>query len=326
MIQNDKLSFLKGFLGQCKFNHNTKEAEFFCPSCKHHKQKLAVNIDTDVYQCWVCGKKGTILSLLYDVKVPSEKISSYISVFKPKNVNKKSGIRCVQVLIGNQYVPSLPKEYQPLSTSKNSFFCKNAFAYLKSRDLPEDYILKYKLGFCSTGEYTNRIIIPSFDKEGNLNFFTGRDITGQSSIPYLNDIKNMPKGYKNTIIVNELNVDFSKTVIITEGFFDMFKSVPNTVPLCGSSFTKEGLLFNTLVQNQSDVILALDPDAFFKKTLKMASLMLSYGLNVRSADFRPFKDLGKMTKEEGTARIANARELNEVIIRRYKLKGLFKDD
>lgn len=323
-MTNEKLTFLKAIFGNCKYSTNTKEAEFYCFYCKHHKNKLSINIETDIFHCWVCNKSGTVLSLLKDFKAPSGKITHYIATFKPKIY--KSNPRCAQIFLGpNYYNPSLPSEYQALVSSRNSIMCKRAFDYLNSRGVTESQILHYKLGFCAVGDYANRILIPSFDKDGNLNFFTTRDITGQSEIPYLND-KKLPKGHKNKIIINELELDFKKTVILVEGYFDMFNSLPNTTPLCGSSITKENLLFQTLVKNETDVVLALDPDAFFDKTLKVAKLMLSYGLNVRSVDFRPFKDLGKMSREEGAKRINSARVVDEPFLRRMKLKGLFKDD
>lgn len=202
--------------------------------------------------------------------------------------------------------------------------CKPAFSYLEKRNVPMGYILKHKLGYCTTGDYANRIILPSFDKYGNLNFFTSRDITGASFVPYLND-KTMPKGYKNSIIINELNVDLTQPVTIVEGFFDMFNSTDNTVPLCGSSLAADSLLFSELVKNESEVILALDPDAFYDKTLSVAKLMLSYGLNVFSVDFRPHKDLGSMIKEEGLFRIKNAKQITPSFLLKNKMKGLFND-
>jgi DNA primase len=321
---DEKLTFLKSVLGSCKYSANTKEAEFFCPSCKHHKPKLSINISTDVYHCWVCNKSGTVLSLLKDQKVSSTKISHYIASFKPKS-NYKTSTRCVQIFVGEDYYsPSLPREYKSLSVSRQSLMCKKAFNYLYSRGITDEQILKYKLGYCVSGDYAYRIVIPSFDKFGNLNFFTSRDITGLSGMPYLND-KTMPKGYKNSIIINELNVDFSKPLVITEGYFDMFNSTPNTIPLCGSSMHKDGILFKSIVENQTPITLALDPDAFYEKTLQLAKLMLSYGINVSSVDFRPHKDLGSMKRAEGIARIESAIPISRSFILKNKLKGLFND-
>jgi DNA primase len=317
LLMNDKLKFIKNFLGDCKYSSNTKEAEFRCPSCNHHKNKLSINIETDIYHCWVCNKSGTLLSLLRELNASSSQISEYIKSHKPKNIILKKELV-------NQYAISLPKEYQPLVNSKNSFMCKKAFEYLKKRNIPDELILRHKFGYCTSGDFANRIIIPSFDKFGNLNFYTGRDISGLSTLSYLND-RLMPKGYKNTIVINELNVDFSQPVVLVEGFFDMFNSVPNTVPLCGSTLNKESTLFKALANNNTDVILALDPDAFYKKTLQIAKLMLSYGLNVYSVDFRPHKDLGSMNKIEGISRIENALEIDRSFLLKSKMKGLFND-
>ena len=38
-----------------------------------------------------------------------------------------------------------------------------------------DDILKHNIGYCDEGKYSNRIIIPSYDSDGQLNFFVGRD-------------------------------------------------------------------------------------------------------------------------------------------------------
>ena len=35
-------------------------------------------------------------------------------------------------------------------------------------------LTKYNLGYCEYGNYKNMIIIPSYDENGKLNYFTGR--------------------------------------------------------------------------------------------------------------------------------------------------------
>ena len=30
---------------------------FYCPNCSHHKKKLEVNLESQQFECWVCGKR-----------------------------------------------------------------------------------------------------------------------------------------------------------------------------------------------------------------------------------------------------------------------------
>ncbi|MDP7195147.1 MAG: hypothetical protein QF864_03005, partial [SAR202 cluster bacterium] len=60
---------------------------------------------------------------------------------------------------------------------------KNAMMYLQKRGITYEDILKYGMGYCDQGLYTNRVIIPSYKEDGQLNFFVGRDIF-QSKMKY----------------------------------------------------------------------------------------------------------------------------------------------
>lgn len=313
MSESEKLKFLESFLGGYKFSSNTKEAEFFCPFCLHHKRKLSINIETDSFQCWKCNKGGkSLFPVLKQKKASPAQIDKYIKKFKAKDVRVKKSVT-------QDFILELPKEYQAVVNLGTSVAARRAYKYLKDvRHLSDDLILKHKLGFCTSGDFADRIIIPSFDKNGNLNFFTSRDIDPNSSLPYVN-AKGLPHGYKNTIIINELNVDFKKPVVIVEGYFDLFSSIDNTVALCGSTLNPESYLFKTLVENNSEVRLALDPDAYYKKTIPISEMFMNYDINVYNVDVRPYKDMGKMTREEALKRIQSAKLVTREDIFRAKI-------
>ena len=60
---NEKLQILKMALGA--FLLNNEESLFFCPKCDHHKRKLSINIEKNVFKCWVCDYSGkSILGLM----------------------------------------------------------------------------------------------------------------------------------------------------------------------------------------------------------------------------------------------------------------------
>jgi len=162
-----------------------------------------------------------------------------------------------------------------------------------SRGIEEHDILRYKIGIAASGDYARRIIFPSFDAKGALNFYTGRAYNGH----YLN--AEVPHGYKNSIILNELNVDWTKPVVITEGFPDVYKSVLNTVPLFNSRLHTESLLFETVVQRAVEVVLALDLDAS-KKQDELCKKFNAFDVPV-SEMMLTEPDLADHTKEEGLA-------------------------
>ena len=63
------------------------------------------------------------------------------------------------------------------------------------------------MGYCLEGEYRNRIVVPSFDDDGDVNYFVGRSFTGDS-YKYKN-----PRASKN-IVFNELFVDWDSDLIL----------------------------------------------------------------------------------------------------------------
>lgn len=281
---SSKLEFLEKLLGKCKYSHNTKEAEFYCCFCFHHKKKLSINVETDQWKCWVCGKGGK--SLLYVIRKvgKSPDIKNYLSHFKAKNV-RISAIDSAET----KFSLSLPDDYRPLIHNLNTVYGKRAMIYLKNRGITEEDVLFYKIGI-SFGN--DRIILPSFDSEGELNFYTTRAIMDG----YMNHWSpSVPDGYKADCIFNELNIDWSKPVVLVEGFFDMMKA-NNAIPLFGSSMDVSYNVFQRIVHNQLPVYLAFDSDAV-NKSQRIAELFLDYSTDVYCVDVTPYKDVGEMTKE-----------------------------
>jgi len=278
----NKLSFIEKFLGKSKYSSNTREALFYCPYCKHHKPKLSINLETDKWQCFPCGKKGGSLSSLIKDFGNSSLSSQYFSDFVSSSVKTKS--------FKPDDIPfslPLPSDFSSLVDCRNSLVGINTWNYLVNfRGLTEEDILFYKIGLTNEG-----ILLPSFNAKGEVNFYTIRHSNGAYFSPVI------PKGYKNTIIPNELNIDWEKPVKIVEGFFDMVKSGGNSIPLFGSLLSKNSKIFTSLVHHQSAVYMALDTDAK-EKSLSIARKFLKFGLDVFYVDIRPFKDPGLMTKDQ----------------------------
>jgi hypothetical protein len=294
MGYDSKLAFLERILGKAKYHHNTNEAEFYSPFCDHHKKKLSINLETDRWQCWISGKNGKkLLYVLKEAGASGKDLQEYIESHKAKGVVASTRTTDIPNV-------SLPKEYQALVNCKDSILGRKAYGYLQRRGITDDDILRYKIGIAVSGEYEGRIIFPSFSKEGRVNFFTARSDSGH----YLN-VQDLPKGYKNNIVLNELNIDWKKPVVLTEGFVDMLKAVRNTIPLFGSTLHEDTLLFEKLVAASSSVVLAMDTDAW-KKEENIAKKLSKFDLTVYTVELGPYSDVGEMTKEQFAEAYENA--------------------
>ena len=68
---------LESVLGRSKSARGGDEAVFTCPSCNHHKKKLTFNLQSQKFQCWVCGYKGhRAYQLLKKAKAPGSVYST----------------------------------------------------------------------------------------------------------------------------------------------------------------------------------------------------------------------------------------------------------
>jgi DNA primase len=113
---------------------------------------------------------------------------------------------------------------------------------------------KYNIGFCYQGPYENRIIIPSYDENQELNYFIARSYLTRTKMKYKN-----PEAQKETIIFNEHLINWSQPIYIVEGAFDSI-FIPNAIPMLGKFMSD--FLFKKLYENAKKIIIVLDPDAW----------------------------------------------------------------
>ena len=245
----------------------SKENEYmwWSPFVNHHKPKLQVNIKNGKWHCWVSGQGGHNL----------------FQLFKKVNATKKQ-YQELNELSDNfsfEYVPTkqenkevkLPDEYKPMWTKSNSPTYKHALKYLKSRGVSQDDMIKYSIGYCEEGLYSNRIIIPSYDNEGKLNFFIGRDIF-DSKLKYRNSPT--PKD----IIGFELFVNWEEPILLVEGALDAITSKVNSIPLFGKTIMNN-LKRRILEKKVKTLYVALDNDAV-KDSMRIVEELMNEGIKV----------------------------------------------
>jgi len=285
---SEKLNIVSSFLGG--FHKVGHEYLYHCPFCNHHKKKLSLNFEKGKYKCWVCDVHGNIRKLVkkkatlevfqrwkqYDNEIDLSTNMDDLFSDKTENVEE---------------ILSLPENFITLTSNINHLTHIKYINYLKKRGLSKQDILFWKIGFCTDGEYKDRVVVPSFNKDGNLNYFIGRNITGDKFAKY-----KQPQASKD-IIFNELFIDFDQDIVLVEGIFDAIKAGQNSIPLLGSTLREESVLFQKIVGYDSTVYLALDPDAN-KKENEILKKLINYGVETYKIYVDPYKDVGDMPHEE----------------------------
>lgn len=290
------------------------ELLFFCPKCKHQKKKLSINIRKNAYKCWVCNFTGTAISRLI------KRYGSYKHKQEWGRYDNKidlSAVSFADTLFGNKEEEkinlTLPKEFVTL-TGEHNPVSSIPLRYLYERGINKEDILKWKIGYCPDGEYAGRIIVPSFSLEGKINYFIARSYR-DDWMKYKN-----PPLHKNQILFNELYIDWSSDLVLTEGVFDAIIA-GNAVPLLGSTLPETSKLFQEIAKHDTAIYVALDPDAE-KKAKHLIKDMIQYGIETYKVDVRGFQDVGSMTKEEFQERKASALPMTQESLFRYQIQGI----
>jgi DNA primase len=285
MTDTKKINILKEILGES--NSVGSELLFFCPKCKHHKKKLSVNINKDAFKCWICdwhGKSIRRIVLRFGNYVQQKTWNELSGIVEITDYEK---IFLLDTEIAIEETIKLPEEFISLCNKDISLTSLSARRYLNERGIIKENISHWKIGYAVSGEYENRIIIPSFNIEGKLNYFIARRYDGKTWQKYKN-----PKISKD-IIFNELCVDWNSDITIVEGVFDAIKA-ENAIPILGSSLRESSKLFQKIIKNDPAIYIALDPDAE-KKAEYLIQSLLSYDIEIYKIDVPLGKDIGDIT-------------------------------
>ena len=290
MSEAEKIKILSNVLGT-SYREGHNQLLFYCPSCEHQKKKLSINVERNLFKCWVCDYSGrNVFRIIkrfgtYSDKKEWSRLTQRVEI---ENFSEKL-FGSVENEIERL---SLPEGFISLtnrSLPPTSIYPLN---YLRSRGVTKKDIIRWQIGYCSSGKYEGRVIFPSFNLSGDLNYFVGRSYAGDWK-RYINP------STKNDIVFNHLSLDFLQPIVIVEGVFDAVKSGINSVPLLGSTLSEESILFSEIVKNDTTIYLALDSDAK-KKAERMIRLFLKYDIEIYVIDIEQtvHEDVGEMSKEE----------------------------
>jgi hypothetical protein len=242
-------------------NEYNGQISFDCPVCSYDikeldcgdgKGNLEINYKLNVYKCWSCkeshGTSGRIYGLIkkYGNK---KQLKNYLILRPDENDDLPKKV---------YHTIKLPKEFinflDASAGLKMTPYYKQAFNYIKERNISDEMIKKFNIGFCYQGHYEHRIIIPSYDSNNHLNYFIARSYLKKTKYKYQN-----PEAQKEIIIWNEKLIEWDKDIYLVEGVFDSI-FVPNSIPMLGK-FIPDHLFMKLYDNAKAKIIIILDPDA-----------------------------------------------------------------
>lgn len=222
---------VRAFLRQQGFEVRTtvsRQAVIKCPrpSCRDHKFRLYISLQTKLSICHNCGWSANATNLVRlilhcDWLEASKVILSGLAASAPDVKPSSEAPEEVK----------LPAEFRRLKLPIEDR-AQRFWEYLTERGLPPSLIMRYQLGYCRTGKYRHRIVVP-IQMYGDLRGFVAR-ATGDASRKYLNP----------TIKIGELlfNLDAligQEEVVLVEGVFDALRLPEAAIATLGNKISRE---------------------------------------------------------------------------------------
>ena len=262
-----------------------------CPFHDDHSPSMSVSKEKQIFTCFSCGATGNVFTFVSDY----EHIGFYDAVRLLGNqvgynlgnakVNKNKNAESYEIY------EQACKYYQ---NSLNTSLGKNANEYLEKRQIDKDTIKKFKIGLSisktsltdyliskgyslnklielglsnenGSDLFTNRIMFPLYDLEGNVVAFSGRIYNTKDGSKYINT-KETPIFKKGNILYNYHNakemLKKNNSVIVMEGFMDVIRAntvgITNCIATMGTALTKQNA--NLLKKMADNIILCFDGD------------------------------------------------------------------
>ena len=292
---NKRLDFFDSFLKNYHLSKDGVNLNICCPFCNNSnntKMKMVIHLEKCFFHCWVCGKKGSNVPYLIskinkNIKVPD-------GLFYKRNSTNSFDLFGEEEEVEELDPVSLPEGFQFFLDDFNpsSPDAREVFRYALKRGTSKHKLCMLRMGFSISNGFRRFLILPSYNEQGELNYYVSRNIDVDTSCGYKYKNATIPKKH---IIFNEINIDWNIPLTIVEGPLDLLKTNDNATCLLGSSLTEDMMLFRKIVQNKTDIKLALDSDAY-SKAIKIAKTLSAYDVKVDILDTRGPNDIGDMSR------------------------------
>lgn len=264
-----------------------------CPFHDDHSPSMSISEEKQIFKCFSCGAYGNVIKFIQDfdhvsfneaLQILADRAGIKINVSSAPKTTNYSKYYDINSVVCTFYKNNL------LSSIGNK-----AIEYLNSRGINRDLINEFDIGLSTTSQlgkmlskkynqedlltidilkeyngrildsFTNRIIFPIKDEDGNIIGFSGRIYEKSDESKYYNT--------KETVIFKKSNILYNfhnakkeikakKEIILVEGYMDAIRlssiGYKNVVAIMGTSLTKENL--SKIQKLKCSVVLNLDQD------------------------------------------------------------------
>lgn len=320
---------LVSLLGESKqgyFDPTVFQYQFNCCYCADEKggvdgkYNLEVNLAMGKFHCWSCGSAGNLSRLIKD-RGGKVLLDEYYRLVKELKESKFFDINMFKDNGPNGYAADyvrLPETFTKidLSTCRK----KKLVNYLNSRHIDQNIIDFYNIGYTTWDEkkpqMRDRIIIPSYDSAGDLNYWVGRDFSGYKwKMKYWNSNTD-----KKAIVLHEDKIRWDADIVLVEGAIDCIY-YPNSIGMMGKTLDNSCELFYELYEkSNARIIICLDSDTKIEETKRIYRTLNVGRMKGRvwyiDLDEDNGKDFGEIYEKQGREGIINtlktAKQFSEI--------------
>lgn len=333
--RNDIVDIISGYVKLQK-----KGSSYFglCPFHNEKSPSFSVSPGKQMYYCFGCGAGGNVFTFImeyenYTFKEALEMLADRVGIKLPKEEYSKEAREQADLKTRLLEINKTAANYfhHQLKQPQGQI----GYRYLKGRDLSDETIIHFGLGFANktsddlyqylkskgypdsllreTGlvtmeergthdKFWNRVIFPIMDVNNRVIGFGGR-VMGEGSPKYLNspETKVFDKS-RNLYGLNFARTSREKYLLICEGYMDVIAmhqaGFTNAVASLGTAFTTQHA--NLLKRYTDQVILTYDSDgAGVKAALRAIPILKEVGMSVKVLNMEPYKDPDEFMKNLG---------------------------
>ena len=274
-----------------------------CPFHNDKKPSFCVSPSKGIYKCFSCGAGGDALTFLVktenkDFKEIIAELAEQFGIEMPKTFHSNPEARSLKDDMKKACKAAVEFYQEKLKTDEDA---SKAIRYLNSRDITEDIIKEFSLGWAPNhfhdlydslkskfpddvlekaglilkgnkggwiDRFRNRIIIPIQNENGEYVAFGARAVDEGQNPKYLNSADSLIYN-KSKLLYGLFNAKDSiqkeDAVIIMEGYFDVISTqahgIKNCVASCGTAFTSEHVKLLSRYTKSRRIYLSFDTDS-----------------------------------------------------------------
>ena len=318
-----------------------KKGNSYMGLCPFHSEKtpsFSVSQNKQMYHCFGCGVGGNVITFVMEyenysfveaLKMLAERVGVALpeaeySPEEKKKASLKARLLEIHKVAAKYYFYQLKSERG-----------KHAYDYLKSRQISDEMIMKFGLGYSNktsndlylylksvgyeddilrqsgrvtldergaNDKFWNRVMYPIMDINNKVIGFGGR-VMGEGMPKYLNSPEtSIFDKSRNLYGMNLARISRKPNLIICEGYMDVIAlhqaGFNNAVASLGTAFT--GLQANLMKRYTKEVLVCYDSDgAGTQAALRAIPILKEAGLSTKIINMKPYKDPDEFIKALG---------------------------